>query len=107
MTFGGAANRSAWSDISKLATDLANDLVCDEGWNKEEHLSPHQHLIGSTINTVPNSIPFAPAAERAVQLPDDDAPKADCYIDDMFSHFLDSNAAQGSRVLLFVIHLLA
>jgi hypothetical protein len=75
-----------------LATDLANDLVCNEGWNEEEHLSPDQHLIGSTINTIPNSIPFAPAAEFAVQLPDDDEPKADCYIDDMFLHFLESDA---------------
>jgi hypothetical protein len=27
LTFGGASNPSQWSDISEMATDLANDIV--------------------------------------------------------------------------------
>jgi len=41
-----------------------------------------------------------------VDLPDDDDPKADCYIDDLFSAFLEECAARGSAILPFVIHLL-
>lgn len=107
MTFGGAANPSQWSDISEVATDLSNDLVRDEGWDANEFLSPHQQLIGDSIQYVSDEIPFAPAAELAVQLPDDDHPKADCYIDDMFSHFLEQDAIKGSRIIPFVLHLLS
>jgi hypothetical protein len=32
LTFGGASNPSQWSDISEMATDLANDIVRDDGW---------------------------------------------------------------------------
>ena len=52
------------------------------------HMSPHQEVIGDSIVWEPDDVPIAPAEELAVQLPDDDSPKADCYIDDMFSVFL-------------------
>jgi len=35
MTFGRVANPSQWSDVSELATDLANDLVRDDGWDHD------------------------------------------------------------------------
>jgi hypothetical protein len=49
MTFGGAPNPSQWSDMSKLATDLANDLVCDGGWDHTTQKSPHQHIQNEAV----------------------------------------------------------
>jgi hypothetical protein len=49
MTFGGAPNPSQWSDMSKLATDLANDLVCDGGWDHMTQTSPHQHIQNEAV----------------------------------------------------------
>lgn len=107
ITFGGAANPSQWSNISEVATDLLNDLVRNEGWDADEFSSPHQHLIGDSIQLVLDEVPFAPAAELAMQLPNDDRPKADCYIDDMFSHFLEQDVTAGARLIPFVLHLLS
>jgi hypothetical protein len=45
QTFGGASNPSQWSDISEIATDLANDLVRRADWNPLVHHSPHQHRL--------------------------------------------------------------
>jgi hypothetical protein len=39
LTFGGAPNPSQWSDISEMATDLANDIVRDDGGTLT-HMSP-------------------------------------------------------------------
>jgi hypothetical protein len=40
MTFGGAPNPSKWSnDVSELTTDLANDLVHDNGWDHTQQAS--------------------------------------------------------------------
>jgi hypothetical protein len=44
LTFGRASNASQWSDASKLATELANDLICNDGWDPFAHVSPHQDL---------------------------------------------------------------
>lgn len=107
MTFGGAANPSQWSDVSELATDLCNDIVRDDGWDETELVSPHQHLIGDQVNFVADDVPFTQAAELAVDIPADDAPKADCYIDDVFAAFLEKDCDRGSRIIPFVIHLLS
>ncbi len=106
MTFGGAPNPSQWSDVSEMATDLANDLVRDDGWDHHLHKSPHQGIIGDAIVWEPEDIPIAPAEEIAVKLPHDDSPKADCYIDDIFSVFLEEDVERGSRIVPFVLHLL-
>jgi len=107
MTFGGAANPSQWSDVSELATDLANDLVRDDGWDHDQLMSPHQRLLGEATENEGDDMPFAPASDVMVDLPVDDAPKADCYIDDIFSAFLEQDIARGSRVIPFVLHLLS
>jgi len=107
MTFGGAANPSQWSDVSELATDLANDLVRDEGWDHDQLVSPHQGLLGDAIETEGDDMLFAPASNVMVDLPADDAPKADCYIDNIFSAFLEQDVDQRSRIIPFVLHLLS
>ncbi len=106
MTFGEAANPSQWSDFSELATDLANDIVQDPGWADDELQSPHQHLIGEAFESAGDDVPFGATSDLMVNLPPDDDPKVDCYIDDIFSAFLEADLHCGSRIIPFVIHLL-
>jgi hypothetical protein len=89
LTFGGASNPSQWSDISEMATDLANDIVRDDGWDPNTHVSPppHQQLLKDEIEFEDPSIPLAQADELAVDIPAEDHPKSDCYIDDIFTAF--------------------
>jgi len=89
MTFRGAANPSQWSNVSERATDLANDLVRDAGWDHEILVSPHQELLGDAFEVEGDELPFTSASEVMVELPADDEPKADCYIDNIFAAFLE------------------
>jgi hypothetical protein len=106
MTFGGAPNPSQWSDVSELACDLSNDLARHPGWDPSRHVSPHQPLLKGASELLPTSVPFAQTKPLFVQLPCDDAPKAENFIDDQFMAFLASSSERGSSILPFVIHLL-
>jgi hypothetical protein len=105
MTFGGTANPSQWSDISEVTTDLSNDLVRDPAWDPDLFQSPHQHLLKDSIMYEDDSVPLAQALELAVELPADDNPKADCYIDYIFNAFLETDVECGSRIIPFILHL--
>jgi hypothetical protein len=52
-------------------------------------------------------VSIAAAGELAVDLMDDNWPKADCYIDDIFTTFLECDIKRGSKIVPFVIHLLS
>jgi hypothetical protein len=106
LTFGGASNPSQWSDISEMATDLANNIVRDDGWDPDTHVSPHQDLLKDEIKFEDLSIPLVQADELAVDIPAEDHPKSDCYIDDIFTAFLETDAKHGSRIVPFILHLL-
>jgi hypothetical protein len=49
---------------------------------------------------------LAQADELAVDIPAEDHPKSDCYIDDIFMAFLETDAKRGSRIVPFILHLL-
>jgi hypothetical protein len=106
LTFGGASNPSQWSDVSEIACNLTNDLVCDPGWDPDHFQSSHQPLISNSFKAVPDTVPFAQPSALMVELPNDDQPKADCYIDDIFAAFLEQDLPKGSRIIPFVISLL-
>jgi hypothetical protein len=91
LTFRGVANPSQWSDISELATDLANNLVQDDGWDPNMHFSLHQHLLKDSVKFEDPTVPITQVSELAILLPADDAPKSDCYIDDIFTAFLETD----------------
>jgi hypothetical protein len=76
LTFGGTANLSQWSDVSKLAMDLANDLVRDDGWDPDMHISPHQHLLKDSVKFEDPAVPIAQVSDLAIHLPVDNAPKS-------------------------------
>ncbi len=43
-------------------------------------------------------IPLAQADELAVDILAEDHPKSDCYIDDIFTAFLETDVKRGSRI---------
>jgi len=57
------------------------------------------------METEGDDVPFAPASDVMVDLAADDAPKADCYIDDIFLAFLEQDIARGSCIIPFILHL--
>jgi len=89
-----------------MATDLANDLVRDDGWDHDMLVHPHQHILQDRVKMEDANIHLAQVADMMVELPNDDDPKADCYIDDIFAVFLEQDAACGARMVPFVIFLL-
>jgi len=106
MTFGGKPNPSQWSDVSEMATDVSNVLARRDNWDPLALRSPHQHFLDGEPEFVADDVPFAAADPLAVSLPEDDAPKADCYIDDLFAAFLEDDVSKGAAMLPLVLHLL-
>jgi len=88
MTFGAKPNPSQWRDVSEMATDVSNVLARHDDWDPLVFRSPHQHLLDGEPEFMADNVPFAAADLLAVSLPEDDAPKADCYIDDLFTALL-------------------
>jgi hypothetical protein len=106
LTFGGSPNPSRWSDLSEIACDLANDLAHNPGWDPAVHFSPHSERLPPDPILEPPSIPFATAVPLSVDLPVDDEPKTEVYIDDLFNCYLLRHLVKGGRILPFVLHLL-
>jgi hypothetical protein len=106
LTFGGAPNPSRWSDLSEIACDLSNDLARNPGWDPQRHLSPHSNKLPPEPLLEPPTIPFATAEPLSVPLPDDDEPKSEVYIDDLFNCFLQQHLVRGREILPFVLQLL-
>ncbi len=106
LTFGGAPNPSRWSDLSKLACDLSNDLARNPGWDPTRHFSPHANKLPPEPILEPADVPLATAEPLSVPLPIDNAPKSEVYIDDLFNCYLHRHLDRGSAILPFILHLL-
>jgi hypothetical protein len=111
MTFGGSPNPAQWSDVSKVVTDLANDLVRRNDWDPQQFKSPHQALI-STDEAVGNNRgeirpddAFAEPELFAVDEPEDDRARFDCYLDDIFGAFMDREAERSSAAIPLALHI--
>ena len=111
MTFGGAPNPAQWSDISEVVTDLANDLVRRNDWDPTRFKSPHQALL-LTDEAVDNDRgeirpdePFAEPEYFAVDEPEDDLARFDCYLDDIFGAFMEREADKGAAAIPLALHI--
>jgi len=80
--------------------------VRDDGWDHEMLVSLHQHILQDHIETEDTNIPLAQVADMMVNMSDDDDPKADCYIDDIFAAFLERDVARVAHMVPFVLFLL-
>jgi hypothetical protein len=108
FTFGGTTNPSHWSNVSEIATDLANDLVCHPNWLPSIHHSEHQHLLLQAHDcdlSLDPIMPFGEALPLGVFMMADDNPKYNCYIDDVFGCFLAEHADRGEAIAPLVLSL--
>jgi hypothetical protein len=46
-------------------------------------------MLNDEVCWEPDDVPITPADELAIKLPDDDLPKAKCYINAIFNTFLE------------------
>ena len=89
MTFGGAPNPAQWSD----------------GWDSKRFKSPHQALQ-STDEAVDNDRGeirpdevFAEPEFFAVDEPEDDLARFNCYLDNIFGAFMEREAEKSAAVI--------
>ncbi len=75
-------------------------------WDPHVHVSPHQALLKDMVKYEADDVPIAQAQELSIDLPTDDRPKSDCYIDDIFTAFLETDLDRVSCIVPFVLFLL-
>ena len=111
MTFGGAPNPSMWSDVSEIACDTCNLITRDTSWNPDSTPtleSPHQHKYVRKPCYLRSKSPCQPALPTLISTYPNLEPFTDCYLDDLFTCFLDLPTPiwKGSRITLLTLHLL-
>ena len=98
--------------MSEVLTDLANDLVRRTDWDPKVFRSPHQHLLESDKavdndeGRIDTKQSFGKADFFAVNYPnDDDLPRFDCYLDDIFGAFEQRDAEKSAAAIPLALHL--
>jgi hypothetical protein len=111
MTFGGSPNPAQWSNVSEVMTDLANDLVRRNDWDPQQFKSPHQALL-STNKAEDNDRgeicpddAFAEPEFFAMDEPEDDMTRFDCYLDNIFGAFMDREAERSAAAIPQALHI--
>jgi hypothetical protein len=86
---------------------LANDILHCSDWDPSVLSSPHQSKL-PPAQYLSNSIPFAPAADLDVDIPNDDMGRIDDFIDDgiVIVPDLKDNIHRGVAAMLLAIHTL-
>ena len=107
LSFGGSGCPPTWCTVSEIVTDLANDLILCPEWNPQMCQSPHQHLMPAPTR-LPDNMPFAEALPMAFEPPAHPEGKADCFVDDVTTVFLDTpeNCARTPAAVPLAIHIL-
>jgi hypothetical protein len=107
LTFGGTPNVAIWNVASETTCDLANDLLRSE-WSPEMFCSP---LASQLPPPVPNqtSVALKQVRNLATLTPSDYRGRAEVFIDDMITAFLDTpvNVAPAPYAVMTAIHLMA
>ncbi len=108
MTFGGSACPSLWGIISETLADLSNTLLHNSYWNHNDLYDDISNDLDCPI-CLPQSLPFHPAKELAVTLPNNDRGQVDIYIDDTIgiTPDLHDNLCRMSRAIPLAIRTLA
>jgi hypothetical protein len=87
LTFGGRANPPLWCTISETVCDVIYDLL-KSPWSPSTVSSPHQHKIHPPIH-LNEDIPIAPASPMALVTPPNKEGRADVFINDIITVFLN------------------
>ena len=108
LPFGGAPCPSDFCVVSDVITNVINDLMGNPAWDPGAVHSNYVHKIPEA-KIEPHNIPFAPGRKLSVQLPANDSPAADCFVDDIISSAVDvaDNLQRITAAPCTVIHALA
>ena len=90
LPFGGSPCPAEFCLLSDIITDVINDLMACKDWDPRSVHSDYVTKIPAS-KSLPTLIPFAPAKEMSVQLPDDEDCKSDVFIDDIITVGVDIN----------------
>ena len=105
--FGGRPCSSEWCNMSESAADLARALLQCSDWDPSELHSPQQKHLGRP-KVEGDDVPFAPALDMIVTLPDNKDGIVEPCIDDLIAAAPDlgDNKDRTSAATLLAIHAL-
>lgn len=108
MTFGGAPCPSLWGVISETITDMANSILHNPFWDHNKLFDKSSDSIDPP-EPLPDNIPFHPAKDLVVHLPDNLGGYVDVYTDDNIGVAPDfgTNVPRLNRVIPLMIHTFA
>lgn len=108
LTFVGASCPNLWGVISEVITDVANVILYNPFWDYNDLYDPLSDSIETPL-PLPDEVPFHPAKDLAVQLPDNTNGYIDSYIDDTIGVVPDvgDNTKKLSRAIPLAIHTIA
>jgi hypothetical protein len=107
LTFGGSPCPHEFCLLSKICTDLANDILHCEAWCPDVLCSPHAARLHEP-NILDESVPFAQAKPLDTSIPVDDNGKIDIFIDDgiVVTPNIGNNKYRAIQAMLLAIHTL-
>lgn len=88
MAFGGSPNPSAWTTISEMVTDLANELLVDRNWDPKKTHPPFRTTVPEP-NRNGRGEGIAPAKEMAYKIPTTCPSRTDDFVDDLINVCID------------------
>ena len=108
MSFGGAPNPNFWSDISEMACDLVNELLCSRDWSPEEFIPYLPCDMPEPELAPPDAPPLQQAVRPSVRIEMNEFGICDVFIDDKILIIPDmyDNLERARYVLAIVIALL-
>ena len=106
FSFGGKPWPAQWSVISESTTDLVNDILSCDKWNRESLKSPYQHLVPKQKE--PSKSKLLPGLKLRIPITPEPRGKADVYIDDIFVSVADigPNVGRASHATPLAIHVM-
>ena len=88
LSFGGSPNIPTWCALSKMITDLSNEIPFCKNWDPKSTFSLIQPSPPDAKYSDP-SIPIGTARELSVSITTTAKGRADCFIDDIIKVMLD------------------
>ena len=88
LTFGASANPAVFCGLSKMLSDLSNEITLVGDWDPDIVSSPIQPKVLAAVY-VESLISIAPAREMAVEVPTTSMGRDDCFLDAIIYIFLN------------------
>ena len=105
LTFGGSLFPPLWCSMSKIITDLANDILASADWDPSKTHIPHCAQIPEP-DFLADNIPFAQALPANVSVNSLIHGKVNCYVDNFIPIVLHSgnNVERSANTIPLNMH---